>query len=427
MQWRYIGTSTANADFANVDNWTGIDNVFETKIAKIENSNFENDLDIVDGFGNVLARFSNGHIRVKNFNSVDVNSIIEYIGINNIPEFDITQNYSTDDVVKYKNFVYIFITEHSAGGWNPAQVELYNIGNQINIKSTSYDVDLNITDENDNILVQFKNGNIKVKNFDSSDISKFILSEKLKNKKFALIGDSISTFSGWLPSDITGYDGTTYSTYYPKGDVNVVNNTWWYKMCEYLNINPTTQFNNCAWSGSRVTGDSTSTSSASAACSDRRITDLSARGFTPDIIICWITANDWGHAVDLGNWQVTDAIPAEGTISQARSAYALMLNKLHTTYPYARIFCCTILDDFKRDQGAGWPSNNANGVSTYQWNQNIIEIANAFGCDIIDLHNCGINYSNIEQYYSVDEGLHPNAAGQTLIAKKVIAELNAKY
>ena len=254
---------------------------------------------------------------------------------------------------------------------------------------------------------------------------------KFKGKTLGIIGDSISTFRGWLASDVSGFSGTPYDVYYPSGTLTQVTQTWWWKVCEALGIDQTTQLINCAWSGSRVSGDSTSSTNAYSACSDKRISDLTIKGFIPDIIICFISCNDWGNSpvVPVGTWKTSDPIPQEGTINELRAAYALMLHKLHTTYPTTRIFCCTNLDDMHRDRTSGWPSNNANGISTDEWNSNIIEIARAFGCDIINLHECGINYYNIKTHYGCgsDNGLHPNPEGHTLMARKVIAELFAKY
>ena len=288
--------------------------------------------------------------------------------------------------------------------------------------------DLDITDEQNNILARFYNGHIKTKNFDSSEWVN--LTSKFKDKKFAIVGDSISTYNGWLPSSKSGYSGSTYATYYPHagGDVQSAAQIWWYKLLVKLGITPLkwSNINVVSWSGSTVCGDSTSITNAKPACSNKRIADIGLDGFTPDIIIVFISCNDWGLDYALGTWHVSDAIPTEGNINQARAAYALMLHKIHTAYPKARVFCCTILDDIKRDRESGWPSNNNNGVTTHQWNQNIKEIAEAFGCDIIDMHACGINYQNIASLV-VDEGLHPNDEGHTMMAEKVFAELIAKY
>ena len=329
---------------------------------------YDGDFGISDENNREIVAFEDGHIRTKNFNSKDIK-----ISVGDNEEYDFC-----------------------------------------------------ISDEGGTSIVAFRNGHIRTKNFDSEQIAaENFLFKKFQNKKIAIIGDSISTYSGWLPSDVTGYDGATYATYYPQGNVNNVSKTWWYKVAEILGI-PIGNVNNCAWSGSRVTGNGASTTTASAACSDRRISDLAVRGYNPDIVLVFISCNDWAHDVGIGSWSVNSAIPANGTISTMREAYALMLNKIHLSYPNARVFCCTILDDYKRDAAAGWPSNNGNGVSTYTWNQSIIEIAHALGCDTIDMNQCGINYANIASF-AVDEGLHPNAAGMELMARKVASELIAKY
>ena len=300
--------------------------------------------------------------------------------------------------------------------------------NESFIQDSDADSDLDIVDPQDNVMARFYKGHIKTKNFDSSEWIN--LTSKFKDKKFAIVGDSISTYNGWLPSSKSGYSGSTYATYYPHtgGDVQSATQIWWYKLLVKLGITPSKwdNINVVSWSGSTVCGDSTSTTNAKPGCSDKRIADIGLDGFAPDIIIVFISCNDWGLDYALGTWQVSDAIPAEGNITKARAAYALMLHKIHTAYPKARVFCCTILDDIKRDRDTGWPSNNNNGVTTHQWNQNIKEIAEAFGCDIIDMHACGINYQNIASLV-VDEGLHPNDEGHTMMAQKVFAELIAKY
>lgn len=237
----------------------------------------------------------------------------------------------------------------------------------------------------------------------------------------AIVGDSISTYAGELVSNIDGYQGAKYIAYYPKGDVKKVEDTWWYKLALILGV----KYNNicnCSWSGSRVTGDSNSTNNASAGCSTKRISDLSYKGFIPDIVICFISCNDWAADIPIGDWDISAPIPEEGITSTFREAYALMLFKIQQHYPSSKVVCLTILDDKKRDRTLGWPSNNSNGVTIEEWNQSIKEISEAFGCLTIDLQDCGINYDNISMY-AVDDGLHPNSTGMTLIARKVASDL----
>lgn len=239
--------------------------------------------------------------------------------------------------------------------------------------------------------------------------------------KISIIGDSISTFAGFLASDTEGYEGAKYSAYYPHGNVNRVENTWWYKLTLLLGAD-INNLCNCSWSGSYVTGDSMSLTSASAGCSSKRILDLSAKGFVPDLVICYISCNDWANNVPIGNWSVTDPMPSEGTISNLREAYALMLCKIQTLYPETIIVCLTNLEDSKRDKTRGWPSNNSKGVTMEEWNNNIKEIACAMGCHIIDLQDTGINYDNVQKY-TIDNGLHLNNSGMTLVAKTIAKDL----
>ena len=299
---------------------------------------------------------------------------------------------------------------------------------EIGVENLSFTEDTNndlvFSDENGNDIVQFRNGHIYTKYFKSDNIVIDGIIEHIKElyqgKKCAIVGDSISTFSGYMPSG--------YETYYPQGEVSDVSECWWKIVCDVFGMTPV----NCSWSGSKVTG-APKGETAYAACSDQRITDCGRNG-APDIIIFYIGCNDWGNEVSLGTWNVNSAIiddseytPSQ-TISDFRAAYALMLKKAKLAYPLAKIFCCTILDDVRRDSNVGYPSNNGNGVTTFTWNQSIKEVAEALGASVIDLHACGLNFFNIVEH-SVDvskgqpAGLHPDIWGHSQMAIKVINSL----
>ena len=255
----------------------------------------------------------------------------------------------------------------------------------------------------------------------NSQDSLLVKTDTLSPLRIAILGDSISSFAGFSPSSMAGYNGTKYKTYYPKGDVRKVENMWWYKVATSLGVS-TDFIANCSWSGSSVTGDSSSTTNASAGCSFKRVTDLSYKGFSPDIVICFISCNDWASNVSLGSWSSEDSFPKEGRISTMREAYALMIYKIKTTFPESLVVCLTNLDDAKRDKTPGSPSNNSKGVTVEEWNRNIKDIAKALGCFTIDLQDSGIDYDNISRF-SVDNGLHPNNAGMSIIANKVAQDL----
>ena len=305
----------------------------------------------------------------------------------------------------------------------------------INVENVNYPEDTAndfvISDENNNDIVQFRNGHIKTSRFDSAQIDlksigifKFIKS-KYEGLRCAIVGDSISTYSGTMPSG--------YSDYYPHGDVTNVGSMWWKIICNILGMSPV----NCSWSGSRVTG-APKGDTAFAACSDLRIADMGRDG-NPDVVIFFIGCNDWGNDVTLcaNNWSIDDPViddsqySSTDTLTLFCEAYSLMLYKTKIAYPHSRLFCCTILDEVRRDDvGVGiFPPINSNHVSNYTWNEHIRMISEAYGSDVINMHDCGVNYFNLEQYYSVDAAqgaLHPNKAGQALMAQKVISELISK-
>ena len=282
----------------------------------------------------------------------------------------------------------------------------------------SPDSDMEISDSNDNVIMQLMGGHIKTKNFDSRDI----IPLRLKGKHLAIIGDSVSTYAGYIPAG--------WKTHYTAANLASVNLTYWKKLCDTLQMT----FNNCSYSTSRASGDSTATAVSGsdgecAGCSDVRINALSRDGMTPDIVLIFLGINDWANNVPIGTFCEDGALPAEGVINDFSAAYALMINKIRTLYPTVRIFCCTIFSNLAREtvppfRGGSSPYTNGNALYTY--NKIIRDVARIMGCDVIDLAACGIN--NISAPYTThDNKVHPNAAGFTLMYNKIVSELIAKY
>ena len=277
------------------------------------------------------------------------------------------------------------------------------------------DSDFDITDETGNVLVRFYEGHIKTKNFDSIDYYGVI--DKFKGKHLVIIGDSISTYGGYIP--------TGWRTYYTNNNLSSVNNTYWMKLCMMLGMS----YNNCSYSASRVSGDSTAISVTGAAdecagCSDVRINAINRDGKTPDIILVYMGTNDWINNVSLGEYNSSSSLPNEGVISTFSPAYALMLAKIRNNYPQAIIFCCTMPTNASKQSAP--PFINAKGIAVEDYNGEIRKIANIFGCNVLELANCGLNYKSIPSL-SVDNVLHPNVGGHTLMFKKVLTELISNY
>lgn len=262
--------------------------------------------------------------------------------------------------------------------------------------------DLGITDPDGNMLLAVRNGDI--------------ITSKLAGKKVSILGDSISTYAGYIPSG--------YVTHYPTGNVNDVNKTWWKKLIDETGMQLVT---NASWAGSRVTGDSTG--NAYAGCSTSRINDLSGEnGEIPDIILVYIGTNDWGNPPqrEIGTFDSTREIPAEGTITTISDAYALMLYKIRTTYPLARVFCITSLEGRHTAGDTSYPILNSHNQTIFQMDEAIKNIAHIFGASVIDLTTCGIHYWNVATY-TVDGTVHPNTEGMTIIKNKIMECLLHDY
>lgn len=237
-----------------------------------------------------------------------------------------------------------------------------------------------------------------------------IYTSTYQGKKLSILGDSVSTYAGYNPSGQNPYyDGTNCG-------VSSVNDTWWMKVVNALDM---TVLKNDSWGGSRVT---TTGGDNPAGCMTR------CQGLgAADVVIVFMGINDFNNEVALGTWNGTTALPSDTT--KFREAYAIMLDKMTKAYKSAEIWCATLLS-CERNGATGMPEINANGVPLSAFNDAIREIAAIFGARVLEHSSCGITYNNLNLYAGdwVSEtgaGLHPNAAGMSLIANNDIRQMDA--
>lgn len=239
------------------------------------------------------------------------------------------------------------------------------------------------------------------------DIEGNILSA-YRNKTLSILGDSISTFAGYIPSgNANFYTGSNCG-------VNSVNDTWWMKVLTALGME--LKLNN-SWSGSRVT---TTNGDASAGC----MTRCQNLGNAPDVIIVYMGINDFNNEVALGEYDGNGAFPTATTTF--REAYAIMLNKIMTAYPTSEIWCAT-LPSCERNGDIGAPEKNGNNVLLDDFNKAIRNLSQVFGAKILEHAQCGLTYQNMNLYmgdWGSSQGLHPNASGHSLIANNDIRQMD---
>lgn len=234
----------------------------------------------------------------------------------------------------------------------------------------------------------------------------------LAGKKLSIMGDSLSTFDGWIPPE--------YVVFYPRdGELSSVEETWWMGLLSDTGME---LCSNASSSGSTCVGDSTAIDNPKYGCSGYRIQGLTGdHGEYPDIILVYMGTNDLLITAPLGDNDGTRSVE-EGMITDFSDAYCLILDKLSSTYPSAQIFCCGLAEigDWGEDQPYITCVNGL-GLTTVDYNQCIERIAESKGCYYIDLYNCGIVPENMHLYKS--DGAHFNPEGMKLIKECIEAGL----
>ena len=238
----------------------------------------------------------------------------------------------------------------------------------------------------------------------AGELSQAVPASWFAGKTVSILGDSISTFQGWIPEG--------YACFYPDpdNDIKDVSQTWWMQVIQNTGMRLLV---NGSLSASTVCGDSRAENSG-AGCSSNRIVDLMGNtGTVPDVILVYMGINDFFHSIDLGSFSGTAAYRNDHYIWDFTEGYELMLQKLQAVYPTSRIYCMTLLES------NSWEGTrvNANGNTVEDYNSRIRQVAAAHGVSVIDLRNCGI--ASYELGWHTSDGVHPNRKGAAKIAAYV--------
>lgn len=234
--------------------------------------------------------------------------------------------------------------------------------------------------------------------------------------KLSILGDSISTFDEWIPEG--------YQDFFPmSGEVTEVSQTWWKMLLDSTEM---TLCVNGSSSGSTCVGDSTSGDNPQYGCSDYRIAGLTGEGgLLPDVIVVYMGTNDLVTSVPIGDNDGTKSVE-EGMVETFSDAYTLILDKLASYYPKAKIFCCTLAP--VGDWGTEQPFVtfvNGQGITYVEYCNTIRKIAGAKGYPVINLQNCGITIDNMPQY--ITDGVHLKPEGMVLVKAAVQSALQGYY
>lgn len=239
---------------------------------------------------------------------------------------------------------------------------------------------------------------------------------QLEGMSLSILGDSISTFDGWIPGECT--------VFYPRdGAVTDVSETWWMKLLEETGMELCT---NNSSAGSTCTGDSLCAEDPSYGCSGGRISLLMGKqGKMPDIIVVYMGANDLLKGVPLGENDGTQLVE-EGVVDNFSDAYCLILDKLASDYPISQVYCCSLtpVGEWGTDQPFVVFKNHR-GFTAADYSERIRIIAENKGVPVIDLADCGIGIDNLQEMTS--DGVHLTPAGMECVKEAVLGGLQDVY
>lgn len=245
-----------------------------------------------------------------------------------------------------------------------------------------------------------------------------IADNSFNGKVISVLGDSISTFSGYIP--VSDGHNLTHRARYPQSNLLTdVTLTWWHKLISNLGAKLGI---NDSWAGSRVSNDSSTNTGdvGPDACmaSITRITNLGANG-TPDIILFYGGTNDAGNNVTIGSFdssQNYNSVDLSATTwTNFADAYKTAIMRLQYYYPDSKIICLLPM----------WTTSYYTIANMDAYGEVVKEICDYFGVPVIDLRKCGINWQNKE--YTLGDGIHPTAQGMDLMEKHIRRQLLSYY
>lgn len=233
-----------------------------------------------------------------------------------------------------------------------------------------------------------------------------------EGKVISILGDSISTYAGYIPT-ADGFNLEHLARYPQDNLLTDVNETWWMQVITELDAKLGI---NDSWRGATVSGAvpvTTGTTGENAAMGNlTRIQNLGSNG-TPDVILFYGGTNDLAHVSKVGTFDAS-AAPTALDLTTTKwdnlaDAYVQTLLRLKYYYPDAQILAMlpTVTTSYYSNEKLA----QANAVLT--------QICEYYGVAYVDLRYCGITTADLP------DGIHPDAAGMDCITDAVLETLFA--
>lgn len=206
-------------------------------------------------------------------------------------------------------------------------------------------------------------------------------------RRLGIMGDSISSFSGIIPS--------SHRAYYPAGDVDDWKKTYWGQLAtEYWNCEIDM---NTSWSGSSVADGKEG--SVRTPFVDHSRLDLFQN---PDCILLFGGTNDAiaSNGIGLGEFNFDTPLAQMNTTKRFRDAYIYVIRYLQEKHPEAQIICII--------------GTHVTG----EYGASVETIAKHFNLPYVDFRG----EANVAGKVTIYSGSHPDAAGHAYKARKIYEE-----
>lgn len=214
----------------------------------------------------------------------------------------------------------------------------------------------------------------------------------MSKRTFSILGDSISTFSGYNP------EGN--EIFYPREgyDVTLVDHTWWAILAKRMGLSLTV---NEAYSGSRISR------TGIRPLSSCFIDEKRQRHLGGDLIIVFGGTNDWGQA------------DQPTTLEIFRSAYRDLVEAMTRAHSTSALFFCTPLQRTERSLTTA----NINGWTQLDLAEAIREVVADYPeAHLIDL----ASYPIRAQDGLLVDGVHPGRKGMEIVASLMQAGIEGR-
>lgn len=229
----------------------------------------------------------------------------------------------------------------------------------------------------------------------------------LEGKVISILGDSISTFAGYIPV-ADGFNREHLARYPQDNLLTDVNETWWMQIINQLDAKLGI---NDSWRGATVSGahavTTGSTGENAAMHNLTGIQNLGSNG-TPDVILFYGGTNDLAHVSKVGTFDPDTAPDTVDLTTQKwdnlADGYVHTLLRLRYFYPDAQIVAMlpTYTNGYYSDEKLA------------EGNAVLAIICEYYGIPYVDLRYCGISTEDLP------DNIHPDATGMDYITQAVM-------